>query len=88
MTCEVRNKEIDSQCAKLLVRPLYNVFMVLYYVQCIMYNVYCIFYIVQVKAIYIMYNIHYTLYIKFKRDSLLFINCPSSLGLKIFEVFV
>ena len=23
MTCEVRNKEINSQCAKLLVRPLY-----------------------------------------------------------------
>ena len=23
MTCEVRNKEIDSQCAELLVRPLY-----------------------------------------------------------------
>ena len=35
-----------------------------------------------------MYNIYYTLYIKFKRDSLLFINCPSSLGLKIFKVFV
>ena len=23
MTCEVRNKEINSQCAELLVRPLY-----------------------------------------------------------------
>ena len=23
MACEVNNKEIDSQCAKLLVRPLY-----------------------------------------------------------------
>ena len=25
MTCEVRNKEISSQCAELLVRPLYGV---------------------------------------------------------------
>ena len=25
MTCEVRNKEINSQCAELLVRPLYNI---------------------------------------------------------------
>ena len=24
MTCEVHNKEINSQCAELLVRPLYN----------------------------------------------------------------
>ena len=24
MTCEVRNKEINSQCAELLVRPLYS----------------------------------------------------------------
>ena len=26
MTCEVRNKEINSQCAELLVRPLYIVY--------------------------------------------------------------
>ena len=25
MKCEVRTKEINSQCAELLVRPLYNV---------------------------------------------------------------
>ena len=24
MTCEVRNKEINSQCAEILVRPLYH----------------------------------------------------------------
>ena len=27
MTCEVRNKEINSQCAELLVRPLYMMHM-------------------------------------------------------------
>ena len=26
MTCEVRNKEINGQCAELLVRPLYKGF--------------------------------------------------------------
>ena len=30
MTCEVNNKEINSQCAELLVRPLYNVQCTLY----------------------------------------------------------
>ena len=30
MTCEVHNKEINSQCAELLVRPLYNVQCTLY----------------------------------------------------------
>ena len=25
MACEVRNKEINSQCAELLVRPLHNI---------------------------------------------------------------
>ena len=29
MTCEVRNKEINSQCAELLVRPLYIIYYIL-----------------------------------------------------------
>ena len=36
MTCEVRNKEINSQCAELLVRPLYICNM--YIVRSIMYK--------------------------------------------------
>ena len=31
MTCEVRNKEINSQCAELLVRSLYIVQRIMYY---------------------------------------------------------
>ena len=31
MACEVNNKEISSQCAELLVRPLYIVTTKLYY---------------------------------------------------------
>ena len=37
MTFELRNKEINSQCAELLVRPLY---ITIYRIQCIVYNVY------------------------------------------------
>ena len=34
MACEVNNKEINSQCAELLVRPTY-----IHNVQCTLYNV-------------------------------------------------
>ena len=44
MTCEVRDKEINSQCAELLVRPLYiyHVYGILVYVVyiCIICNVF------------------------------------------------
>ena len=35
MACEVNNKEINSQCAELLVRPSY----IVYYVHCTLNNV-------------------------------------------------
>ena len=46
MTCEVRNKEINSQCAELLVRPLYIAQRTLNCVHCSVFPVHCIMYIV------------------------------------------
>ena len=37
MACEVNNKEINSQCAELLVRPTYIIQYTIYNVYCIMY---------------------------------------------------
>ena len=49
MTCEVHNKEINSQCAELLVRPLYILYEVMMLPYARLYNVIiCTGYILEV----------------------------------------
>ena len=75
MTCEVRNKEINSQCAELLVRPLYIiqpihytlltvyrcVWCTLNIVQCILYfkTAYLFIYTMHVQCACIRCSMHY-----------------------------